>query len=117
MMNCVWSSPLTCEEQLSRSAIAMMSFDDSEPTLPSAVSASAQQPEPIYLSRVLFTKAENAVLCQDFLESGAVIALTGVGPSGKPASCRGVLKSMNPHSLLHPGYPLMITIVERFPDK
>jgi hypothetical protein len=94
-----------------------MIFTNEDHERPSAVCASAQQSEPIRLSTVLFTKAENAILCQDLLESGAVMTLAGVGPSGKPASCRGAVKSINRHSLLHPGYPVMITIVEKFPDK
>lgn len=116
MMNCVGRVRWHPKCNLDEAPITMTFLDEnSETTAPSAVRASAQQGEPIYLSSVLFTKAENAVLCQHLLESGAVMTLTGVGPSGKPASCRGVLKSMNEHSLLHPGYPLMITFVETFP--
>lgn len=72
--------------------------------------------EPAYLSSVLFVRAENEALCRQHLESKAVLTLAGIGPSGRAATCRGVIKSLNSRSVLHTGYPLMVTMVERFPE-
>ena len=72
--------------------------------------------EPIHLPNVLFLRAEDEALCRQHLESKAVLTCAGIGPSGRPATCRGVIRSINSRSVLHPGYPLMVTIVETFPD-
>ena len=72
--------------------------------------------EPVYLPSVVFLKAEDEALCRQHLESRAVLTLAGKGPSGRPVTCRGVIKTLSSRSVLHPGYPLMVTIVETFPD-
>jgi hypothetical protein len=72
--------------------------------------------EPVYLPSVLFVRAENESLCRQHLESRAVLSLSGIGPSGRTATCHGVIRSLDSRSVLHPGYPLMVTMVERFPQ-
>ena len=71
--------------------------------------------EPIYLPRVLFVSAEYEALCRQHLASQTIVTLRGVEPSGKPARCNGVVRSLKPRSVLQPGFPLMITMLETFP--
>lgn len=72
--------------------------------------------EPIYLTTVLFAPEEEESRCRLYLRSAEPITIAGVGPSGKRHQMKGIVKSIKANSILHPGYPLMVTLAEKFPD-
>jgi hypothetical protein len=72
--------------------------------------------EPFYLTTVLFVPTQDELRCRRHLENASVLTVAGVAASGKPRRCTGIVKSIKRDSVLHPGYPLMITLAESFPD-
>ena len=71
--------------------------------------------DPIVLPSVLFVPVAEERLCRQHLQNKAPVTLEGVTPSGKPRTCTGVVRSIKPNAILHPGYPLMITLAEIVP--
>jgi hypothetical protein len=72
--------------------------------------------EEFYLTAVLFAPLQDEPLCRLHLETGEPLTIAGVMPSGKPRRCTGIVRSIKRNSILHPGYPLMITLAEKLSD-
>jgi hypothetical protein len=72
--------------------------------------------EAFYLTTVLFAPVQEEPRCRLHLGNGNVLTIAGVAPSGKPRQCTGIVKSIKRDSMLHAGYPLMITLAEKFLD-
>lgn len=73
-------------------------------------------PELLYLTTVVFVPAHEESRCRSHLKSGEIMTIAGVTPSGKQGQFRGIIRSVKGNSLLHPGYSLMVTLAEKFPD-
>jgi hypothetical protein len=71
--------------------------------------------EPFHVPSVLFVAAAEEPRCRYHMQNKAPVTLAGVAPSGKPRTCTGVVKSIKPNAILHPGYPVMATLDEIVP--
>lgn len=71
--------------------------------------------EPFCVPSMLFVPAAEEPRCRYHLQNKAPVTLAGVAPSGKPRTCTGVVKSIRSNAILHPGYPVMVTLDEVVP--
>jgi hypothetical protein len=69
--------------------------------------------EELYLTCTLFVRAEEEQRCRQHLGAQAVMTVHGVTPSGQRRHVTGMVISIMPGSVLHPGYPVMLAMRER----
>jgi hypothetical protein len=70
----------------------------------------------LFLTTPLFVQAEEEHRCEQHLKSGKAFTIGGLAPSGRRRQVTGVVRSIMRGSILHPGYPLMLTIRERIEE-
>jgi hypothetical protein len=68
------------------------------------------------LTAVLFAPPQDEPRCRLHLETGKPLSIAGVMPSGKPRRCTGIVISIKRDTILHPGYPLMVTLAEKLSE-
>ena len=71
----------------------------------------------LYLITPLYAHGEEELRCSQHLVSGKVLTISGLMPSGKPRQVTGVVKSIRRGTVMHPGYPLMLTIIEKIEEE